>query len=88
MVTLHSHRGEGADEPLLGPWYTISRVADMLMISKRTVFKLVSDGQLVAYRVGRNGHRRISKTDLEAFMEQNIDNRCGESGVGHPENVA
>ena len=49
-------------------WYTIEEAADHMAVSKRTVQQLIRDGQLVAYRVGRGGHRRIKSEDLDSAM--------------------
>lgn len=49
-------------------WYTIDEAAGHMAVSKRTVQHLIRDGQLVAYRVGRGGHRRIKSEDLDSAM--------------------
>ena len=49
-------------------WYTIDEAAVHMAVSKRTVQHLIRDGQLVAYRVGRGGHRRIKSEDLDSAM--------------------
>ena len=56
-----------AQKPLKA-WYTIDEAAGHMAVSKRTVQQLIRDGQLVAYRVGRGGHRRIKSEDLDSAM--------------------
>ena len=51
-------------------WYTIDEAAGHMAVSKRTVQNLIRDGQLVAYRVGRGGHRRIRSEDLDSAMHR------------------
>ena len=51
-------------------WYNIDEAADHMAVSKRTVQQLIRDGQLVAYRVGRRGHRRIKSEDLDSAMHR------------------
>ncbi len=54
-------------------WYTIDEAAGHMAVSKRTVQQLIRDGQLVAYRVGRGGHRRIKSEDLDSAMHRDDD---------------
>lgn len=49
-------------------WYTIDESAGYLRVSRRTMYKLIHDGQLTAYRVGTGGHRRFRRSDLEQLM--------------------
>ena len=49
-------------------WYTIAESAGYLRVSRRTMYKLINDGQLAAYRVGTGGHRRFRRDDLERLM--------------------
>ena len=51
-------------------WHTIDEAADYLRISRRTIYHLIRDGQLVAYRVGHGGHRRIKSEDLDSAMHR------------------
>ncbi len=51
-------------------WYSVEDAAKYLSISKRTVQQLIRDGEMVAYRVGRGGHRRIRRTDLDGPMHR------------------
>ncbi len=49
-------------------WYTIDESASYLRVSRRTMYQLIHDGQLAAYRVGSGGHRRFRVDDLERLM--------------------
>lgn len=47
---------------------TISEVAEFLKISEITTYKLVQEGKIPAFKVGR--HWRIVKNDLTEFIEK------------------
>ncbi|MDA0264871.1 MAG: excisionase family DNA-binding protein [Chloroflexi bacterium] len=49
-------------------WYSVVEAANYLSVSKRTVQQLIRDGEMIAYRVGRGGHHRIRKADLDSPM--------------------
>ena len=51
-------------------WYSVEDAANYLSVSKRTVQQLIRDGEMVAYRIGRGGHRRIRRTDLDGPMHR------------------
>jgi len=51
-------------------WHSVDDVAKYLSVSKRTVQQLIRDGEMVVYRVGRGGHRRIRRTDLDGPMHR------------------
>ena len=51
-------------------WYSVEDAAKYLSVSKRTVQQLIRDGEMIAYRVGRGGHRRIRRTDLDGPMHR------------------
>ena len=51
-------------------WYTIEESATYLRVSRRTMYQLIHDGQLAAYRVGTGGHRRFRRNDLEGLMRK------------------
>lgn len=51
-------------------WYTIDEAASYLRVSRRTMYQLIKNGQLVAYRVGTGGHRRFKRDDLEQVMRK------------------
>ncbi|MFZ5944001.1 MAG: helix-turn-helix domain-containing protein [Bacillota bacterium] len=47
---------------------TISQVAEYLQISEVTTYKLVQEGKIPAFKVGR--HWRVVKDDLNEFIEK------------------
>jgi excisionase family DNA binding protein len=44
----------GDVEPLVGSFLTVAEVANLMRVSKMTVYRLVHGGQLPAVRVGRS----------------------------------
>lgn len=50
-------------------WYTIDESASYLRVSRRTMYQLIHDGQVAAYRVGTGGHRRFKLDDLARLMQ-------------------
>lgn len=49
-------------------YITIAEAADYLQISDRTVRRLIADGELTGYRMGRS--RRVIRIDLNEIDEQ------------------
>jgi excisionase family DNA binding protein len=49
-------------------YITITDAADYLQISDRTVRRLIADGELTGYRMGRS--RRLIRVDLNEIDEQ------------------
>ncbi|MHB1414784.1 MAG: helix-turn-helix domain-containing protein, partial [Chloroflexota bacterium] len=49
-------------------WFTIDEAADYLRVSRRTIYKLVQDGRLCAYVLGRERHRRFKHEDLDQVL--------------------
>jgi excisionase family DNA binding protein len=47
---------------------TITQVAEYLQISEVTTYKLVSEGKINAFKIGR--HWRVKKDDLNEFIEK------------------
>jgi DNA binding domain, excisionase family len=47
---------------------TITQVAEYLQISEVTTYKLVSEGKIDAFKIGR--HWRVKKDDLNEFIEK------------------
>ncbi|WP_461202781.1 helix-turn-helix domain-containing protein [Anoxybacillus sp. TBDG-1] len=47
---------------------TISQVAEYLQISEMTTYKLVQEGKIPAFKIGR--HWRVKKDDLHEFIEK------------------
>lgn len=48
-------------------WLGTREAAEELGISLRTLYRLIDDGSIVAYQIGRN--LRIRRSDLDAFLE-------------------
>jgi len=46
-------------------WFTIEQAAEYLCVSRRTIYKLTSEGRLPAFRISRERHRRFRKEDLD-----------------------
>lgn len=53
-----------ANDPLL----TVVEAAQLLRVSKMTVYRLINHGEIPALRVGRSF--RIPKSDLQAYVTQ------------------
>ena len=51
-------------------WYTIDEAANYLRVSRRTIYQLIQEGLLVSYRVGKGGHRRFKRIDLDLGMQK------------------
>jgi excisionase family DNA binding protein len=47
---------------------TITQVAEYLQISEITTYKLVNEGQIPSFKIGR--HWRVKKEDLSEFIEK------------------
>jgi len=52
-------------------WYSVTEAATYLSVSKRTVQELIHDGEKIAYRIGRGGHHKIRRMDLDSPMHRN-----------------
>ena len=49
-------------------FYTVAEIADMLVVSLRTVRRWIAEKELLAHKFGRQV--RISEIDLRAFLER------------------
>jgi excisionase family DNA binding protein len=47
---------------------TIAQVAEYFQISEMTTYKLVQDGKIPAFKIGR--HWRVKKEDLSIYIEK------------------
>lgn len=47
---------------------TVSQVAKYLQISEMTTYKLVQNGSMPGFKIGR--HWRVKKADLEVYIEK------------------
>ena len=46
-------------------WFTVDEAAEYLRVSRRTIYKLVKDGRLLAFRIGQERHQRFRLNDLD-----------------------
>ncbi len=46
-------------------WFTVDEAAEYLCVSRRTVYQLVKDSRLPAFRIGQERHQRFRKEDLD-----------------------
>ena len=56
-----------SDLKLSEQFLTVQQVAELLMVCRVTVYRLIDTGKLAAYRVGR-GSYRIEAQDVRAFL--------------------
>lgn len=56
-------------EPITGEMLTINMVAERLRISRSTVYRLISVGQLAATTVSHR--QRVSEADLLQYIDRN-----------------
>jgi len=78
-MNLDNGIAQAIGQPLAAPkrmTMTVKDVAHELHISKQTVYKLVHNGELPAFKVGRN--YVISTTAFKAWVEQRGDAQEGE----------
>jgi excisionase family DNA binding protein len=54
--------------PLEKEIMTITQVAEYLQISEMTTYKLVNEGKIEGFKIGR--HWRVKKEDLTEFIEK------------------
>lgn len=50
-------------------WLTTSEAAQHLGVSKKTLYRRIAEGTLVAYRFAKNGPYKIRLEDLEKHIE-------------------
>jgi excisionase family DNA binding protein len=53
-------------------WFTVGEAAEYLRVSKRTIYKLCQDGLLVGHRIGKRGHWRFRKKELDNALKGSI----------------
>jgi excisionase family DNA binding protein len=51
-----------------GKWLSSKEAADRLGVSLRTLYRLIDEGQLVGYQIGRN--IRLKHGDLDDYVER------------------
>lgn len=47
---------------------TVSQVAEYLQLSEMTTYKLVQEGKIPGFKIGR--HWRVKRDDLDEFIER------------------
>lgn len=55
------------DNKIMHEFYTVEEIADMLKISKLTIYRYIKAKRLVAYKMAKSF--RIKKEDFEKFLE-------------------
>jgi excisionase family DNA binding protein len=53
-----------------GALLTVAEVASALRVSTMTVYRLVNNGSLAAFRIGKN--YRIKRADLDAYLQAGV----------------
>ncbi|NYG53793.1 helix-turn-helix domain-containing protein [Nocardioides perillae] len=61
-----STSGDSPDKKFL----TVAEVAQMMRVSKMTVYRLVHNGELPALRVGRSF--RVTEQDVDAYLQKSF----------------
>lgn len=56
--------------------YTLNEIADLLQVTKRSLYSWIKSGRLKALKVGREW--RVTKKSLEAFLEENTATQAEE----------
>jgi excisionase family DNA binding protein len=51
------------------PYLTVAEVAELVGLSKPTIYSAIADGKLRAWRPWSRGDRRILREDLDAWMK-------------------
>jgi len=59
------------------PFFTVKTLAEKLAVKPMTIYRMVEQGKIAAYRVGKS--IRFSPEDVEAFL---ASVRVGPSGLG------
>lgn len=52
--------------------YTLDEIAEMLHITRRTLYTYIKEGKLQAVKIGK--YWRVSETNLQAFLENGTAN--------------
>jgi excisionase family DNA binding protein len=51
-------------------FYTLPEVAELLQLSRQTVYRYIKSNELPAYKFGDGGQWRIRHEDLEEFIQR------------------
>ncbi len=49
------------------PYFTVKQLQEALDISERTIFRLINDGKLTGFKIGREW--RFTQADIDKFIE-------------------
>ena len=52
--------------------YTLDEIAEMLHITRRTLYTYIKEGKLQAVKIGQ--YWRVSETNLQSFLEKGTAN--------------
>lgn len=52
--------------------YTLDEIAEMLHITRRTLYTYIKEGKLQAVKIGK--YWRVSETNLQSFLEKGTAN--------------
>lgn len=52
--------------------YTLDEIAEMLHITRRTLYTYIKEGKLQGVKIGK--YWRVSETNLQAFLEKGTAN--------------
>ena len=52
-------------------YLTVKQMAEILQVSRRTIYRLIDSGKLPAYKLDRGW--RIAKEDINQFLEKRIN---------------
>jgi excisionase family DNA binding protein len=53
-------------------YITVEEIAELLRVSRMTIYRLVNDGTIPSTRIGRS--IRIRRTDFNAYLNRNEEN--------------
>jgi excisionase family DNA binding protein len=62
------NESEDTERAVKGGWLGTPEAADRLGITQRTLYRLIDEGQVPAFRLGRVF--RVKEADLNAFLER------------------
>lgn len=51
-------------------FYTVKELADLLKLKKLAVYRMIENGEIPHYRVGKGQRIRIRKEDVETYLQQ------------------
>lgn len=63
--------------------YTVGQLADKLKVSQAVIYRLLTAGEITAYKVGRGW--RIPKQSVQTYLAMNTLLRAGDRGDGRAE---